>query len=149
MKTKAPSAKAARKDTPPAPRHYLVKIWYEEADACFIAEAPALPGCTTYGATFAEAARHIEEAVEAWLSTAEGEGLPIPAPDLAAEELAGVRSIVSVAKLAREAGINPHTLAAKLRRGTAFSPEEARGILGALRHVRPAAPRRRRKAALV
>jgi predicted RNase H-like HicB family nuclease len=126
-------------------RRYLVKIWYEEPDACFIASAPALVGCVTYGATFAEAARHIEEAVEAWLATAEGEGLPIPEPDLAAEELEAVRPIVSVAKLARVAGINQHTLAAKIRRGTPFSPEEARGILAVLRHVRPPASRSKRR----
>jgi len=115
-----------------APR-YLVKIWYEEPDQAYMAEVPALPGCVSYGDTYAEAALNVEEAMGAWLDSAHRHKDPVPEPDLAAEEIAGLGPILNVAKLARQAGLNQHTLASKLRRKTPFSDKEAKAIRKALR----------------
>jgi predicted RNase H-like HicB family nuclease len=114
-----------------APR-YLVKIWFSDEDGCYLAEVPALRGCTTHGRTYAQAAAHAEEAMQVWLSSAQRHGDPIPEPDYAAEEITRLHPILSVAKLARRAGVNQHTLASKLRRGTRFSREEATAVRRAL-----------------
>jgi predicted RNase H-like HicB family nuclease len=60
---------------------YLTNIWWSDEDKCFIANAPALDGCMTFGDTRAEAAGHIDEAIEAWLESAERAGDPVPEPD--------------------------------------------------------------------
>lgn len=122
-------SKAATKSSGP---RYLVKIWFDPKDECFIAEAPALKGCVSHGSTFAEAASNIEEAIDLWIEDASTHGDFIPEPDRAAEELANIRPIISVSKLARRAGINQHTLASKLRRQAAFTESEAHSILVAL-----------------
>lgn len=117
------------KATPP---RYLVKIWYSEEDRCYLAEVPALRGCFTHGKSYAKAAANAEEAMAAWLATARQHKDAIPEPDIASEELARMRPILSMAKLARRAGVNQHTLASKLRRGTKLTPEEAAGVRRAL-----------------
>lgn len=111
---------------------YLVKIWYEEPDRSYIAEVPALPGCISYGDTYAEAAHNVEEAMGVWLDSAARHKDPVPEPDLAAEEIARFGPVINVAELARRAGLNQHTLASKLRRKTRFSDKEAKAIRKAL-----------------
>jgi predicted RNase H-like HicB family nuclease len=118
--------------TPKTAHRYLVKIWYSEEDACYLAEVPALQGCVTHGRTFAEASRHVQEAMDLWIQDAAEHGEPVPEPDRAREEIDAVRQIISVAKLARRAGLNPHTLASKLRRRSRFTEAEAQGIRRAL-----------------
>jgi predicted RNase H-like HicB family nuclease len=114
------------------PPHYLVKIWYEEADRCYIAEVPALPGCVTYGKTYAQAAGRAEKAMEAWLASAQLHHDQIPEPDIAAEQIASYGPLLNIANLARLAGLNQHTLASKLRRKTRFSEVESKAIRKAL-----------------
>jgi predicted RNase H-like HicB family nuclease len=119
----------------PSPHRYLVKIWYSEEDSCYLAEVPALSGCTTHGKTFSEAAKHVDEAIALWIEDAANHGDQIPEPDLAAEEVRRLAPILNIAKLARRAGVNQHTLASKLRRGTRFTPTEAIAIRHALETV--------------
>ena len=108
---------------------YLIKIHWSEEDQAYIATVPALAGCVSHGETYREAAAMIEDAAAAWLASAEKHSDPIPEPDLAAEEIHRMASLLNVSKLARLAGVNPHTLASKLRRGTSFTAEESRRIL--------------------
>jgi len=112
--------------------HYLIKIWYSDEDKCYLAEVPALRGCFTHGATYAKAAANAQEAMEVWLESANRHGDPVPEPDIASEEIARLRSILNVAKLARRAGINQHTLASKLRRGSRLTESEAKAVRRAL-----------------
>jgi predicted RNase H-like HicB family nuclease len=112
--------------------HYLVKIWYEEADRCYIAEVPALRGCVTYGKTYAQAAERAEEGMEAWLESAKRHADPVPAPDIAAEQIASFGPLLSITNLARAAGLNQHTLASKLRRKSRFTDVESKAIRKAL-----------------
>ncbi|HWL51783.1 MAG TPA: type II toxin-antitoxin system HicB family antitoxin [Chthoniobacteraceae bacterium] len=111
---------------------YLTRIYWSDEDEAYMAEIPALPGCMSHGDTLAEAAANIEEAAELWLEMAEKYNDPIPEPDLAREEIERFAPVLSVAKLARRAGINQHTLASKLRRKSRFTNEEAAAILRAL-----------------
>jgi len=111
---------------------YLTRIYWSDEDAAFIAEIPALPGCMSHGDTIVEAAANIEEAAGLWLEMAERHSDPIPEPDLAREEIERFAPVLSVAKLARRAGMNQHTLASKLRRKSRFTEEESKAILAAL-----------------
>lgn len=114
---------------------YLVKIYWSEEDAAYLATVPALPGCISHGDTYHEAAAMIEDAAEVWLASAAKHNDPIPLPDLAAEEIHRLAPLINVSKLARLSGVNSHTLATKLRRGTRFTPEESERILGVLQGV--------------
>lgn len=111
---------------------YLVKIHWSDEDAAYVAKVPALPGCIAYGESYHEAAEMIEEAASLWLESAANHHDPIPEPDLAAEEIRRLAPLLNVSKLARAAGVNGHTLATKLRRGSRFSQDEASRILRAL-----------------
>ncbi|MDR1304270.1 MAG: type II toxin-antitoxin system HicB family antitoxin [Verrucomicrobiales bacterium] len=112
---------------------YLTKIYWSEADEAFIAEVPALRGCVSHGATREEAAANIEEAMTSWLGSAQKHGDPIPAPDLATEEITRLSPLLNVSKLARLTGLNKHTLASKLRRHSPFTVQEAKKILAVVR----------------
>jgi hypothetical protein len=54
---------------------------------------------------------------------------------LATEEITRFAPLLNVSKLARLSGVNAHTLATKLRRGTRFTDAESQQILSALQQV--------------
>ena len=114
---------------------YLVKIHWSEEDEAYIGRVPALRGCVSHGDTLAQAAANIQDAASAWLASAQKHHDPIPEPDLAAEEITRLAPLLNVSKLARLSGVNCHTLATKLRRGTRFTPDESHRILDALHGV--------------
>jgi len=107
---------------------YATQIWWDEEDKCFIAVAPAIKGCMTTGRTRAEAAKHIEEAIDACLQVMREDGDPIPEPDALGEELAALRPILNLSSLARLSGVNQRTLQSKLRRKSKLTPDEAHAI---------------------
>ena len=111
---------------------YLVRIYWSDDDDAYIAEVPALPGCIAHGDSMQKAAREIQNAMALWLESAHRHGDPIPAPDLAREEISRVEPFLNVSKLALRAGLNKHTLASKLRRKSPFTGLEVKAILKAL-----------------
>lgn len=56
---------------------YRVLIEQDE-DGIFVAQAPALPGCISQGATRDEALDNIQEAIEAYLDSLKAHDEPIP-----------------------------------------------------------------------
>jgi len=114
---------------------YLTKIYWSEEDEAYVAEVPALRGCVAHGRTYARAAAAIEEAMELWVESANRHGDPVPEEDLAREEIDRLAPLLNIAKLARLTGINPHTLASKLRRGSRFTSDEAGKILIGIRAI--------------
>lgn len=60
--------------------HYHVNIFWSDRDACWIADVPDLKYCSAHGATVAEAAREIEDAMALWLEVAADNGDSIPTP---------------------------------------------------------------------
>lgn len=58
---------------------------------------------------------------------------------LTIRRLADIAPILNLSAVAREAGINVQTLQAKIRRGTALTGEETRGIVAVLKkhHLEP------------
>lgn len=72
----------------PAPPPYSLRIDWDPDDAIFVVVVPELPGCTTHGATYAEAVRNGEEAIASWLGAARAAGDPIPAPRVVRHPLA-------------------------------------------------------------
>lgn len=59
---------------------YEVIIWWSRQDDCFVVEIPELPGCMTHGDTYAEAVMRAEEAMQAWIETAQEDGEEVPEP---------------------------------------------------------------------
>jgi len=64
-------------------RYSMVIEWSDE-DRVFIVTVPELPGCKTHGATYEEAVRQGQDAVESWLDAARAWGKPVPKPRVAA-----------------------------------------------------------------
>ncbi len=58
--------------------HYPLNIFWSEEDAGFIAEVPDLPGCSAWGATEADAASEVRDAMVAWAQAATAAGKPVP-----------------------------------------------------------------------
>ena len=60
--------------------HYSMAIQWSVEDNVYIATVPELPGCITHGATYEEAVKHGQEALESWIDANRAWGRPIPAP---------------------------------------------------------------------
>ncbi len=59
---------------------YEIVIYWSDADAVFIAEAPELLGCMAHGDTQEAALENIDQAIELWIDTAREFGDPVPEP---------------------------------------------------------------------
>ncbi len=114
---------------------YLTKIYWSDEDECYVGEVPALKGCSAHGETFEQTARELATAIRGWLTVAKKHHDPIPEPDLAMEEIKRLSPILNLAKLSKLAGINQHTLASKLRRGSRFTPAQSLRIVHALGEI--------------
>lgn len=61
-------------------RHYSMVIEWADEDQAFIVTVPELPGCQTHGATYEEAIRQGQDAIESWLDGVRALGRPVPEP---------------------------------------------------------------------
>lgn len=59
---------------------YPARVFWSGEDEGFIAEAPDLPGCSSFGATQQEALSELQDAIAAWIEAARAAGNPIPHP---------------------------------------------------------------------
>ena len=57
---------------------YEVIVYWDKADAIFVAEIPELAGCMAHGATKAEALNNAEDAAALWIQTAIADAIPVP-----------------------------------------------------------------------
>lgn len=57
----------------------IVKL-SEEDGSGYLATVPELPGCMSDGETYEEALKNVQDAIEAWIETAEHRGQKIPDP---------------------------------------------------------------------
>jgi predicted RNase H-like HicB family nuclease len=60
--------------------HYSLVIEWSDADDAYIVTVPELPGCCTHGATYEEAVRQGQDAIDSWIDAQRASGRPIPAP---------------------------------------------------------------------
>lgn len=60
--------------------HYSMIIQWSEPDQAYIVTVPELPGCRTHGATYEEAVRQGQDAIETWIEGSNALGLPVPKP---------------------------------------------------------------------
>ena len=60
--------------------HYSMCIEWSDEDQVYIVTVPELPGCKTHGATYEEAARRGQAAIETWIDAMRAWGCPVPAP---------------------------------------------------------------------
>ena len=63
----------------------MVIEWSNEDDA-YIVTVPELPGCVTHGATYEEAVRQGQDAIDSWLDAQYASGRPLPTPRTYAEQ---------------------------------------------------------------
>jgi predicted RNase H-like HicB family nuclease len=64
----------------PRHQHYSMLIQWSEEDQAYIVTVPELPGCKTHGATYEEAVKQGQEAIEGWIEDARAWGEPVPEP---------------------------------------------------------------------
>jgi len=62
-------------------KNYIYRITIEPDEDRYYAEVPALPGCHSWGYTYAEALKNIKEAAELWIETLAEDGKSIPEED--------------------------------------------------------------------
>ena len=60
--------------------HYSMIIQWSVEDNVYIVTVPELPGCKTHGATYEEAVKQGQDAIESWIDANRAWGNPIPAP---------------------------------------------------------------------
>jgi len=61
-------------------QHYSMVLEWDPEDAIYVVTVPELPGCTTHGATYEQAVRQGQDAVDSWIAANRLEGRPIPHP---------------------------------------------------------------------
>ena len=59
---------------------YEIIIYWNETDACFIAQVPDLPGCLADGGTYTCAMSNAQQIIDEWTETAQLMNRPVPAP---------------------------------------------------------------------
>ena len=65
---------------------YPAQVFWNEDDKGFIAVAPDLPGCSALGQTQQEALYELQDAIQAWIETAQAAGNLIPPPSAPASD---------------------------------------------------------------
>jgi hypothetical protein len=79
-----------------------------------------------------EALEDMQSVIELAIGSLEDAGHPVPVEDRALLELRRYSPVLNLSALARRAGLNKHTLATKIKRGTRFTTDEASAIERAL-----------------
>ena len=59
---------------------YHINVFWSQRDECWVADVPDLKSCAAFGDSPEEAIAEARSAVNGWLDSARGEGLPIPKP---------------------------------------------------------------------
>lgn len=62
------------------PSRYSMLIQWDAEDQIYVVTVPELPGCQTHGATYEEAARRGQQAIESWITSAVADGETVPEP---------------------------------------------------------------------
>ena len=57
---------------------YDIILYWSEEDEAFIAEVPDLPGCAADGPTYEAALSAVQEVMDIWIETQEGDGTFYP-----------------------------------------------------------------------
>lgn len=60
--------------------HYSMHIQWSDGDGAYVVTVPELPGCMSHGATYEEAIKQGQDAIESWIEANRAWGRPIPAP---------------------------------------------------------------------
>jgi len=68
-----------------ATEHYPANVFWSDEDGGYIAVAPDLPGCSSFGASRQEAIAELQDAIAAWIEAARAAGNPIPGPSRPSE----------------------------------------------------------------
>ncbi len=68
-------------------RYALVIEWSPE-DEAFVVTVPDLPGCRTHGASYEDAVRQAQDAIDSWIDAARADGEPVPEPRTFADSVA-------------------------------------------------------------
>ena len=60
--------------------HYSMVIVWSAEDQAYIVTVPELPGCLTHGATYEDAVRQGQDAIDSWVDARVASGRPVPQP---------------------------------------------------------------------
>ena len=89
----------------PDPEHFAVKVDWDEANECFYASVPALPGVLFDAPTAAAALKGVRPLIREVLRLRANRGASIPAPDAVMEDIRRLRPLLNLSKLAKESGV--------------------------------------------
>ena len=62
-------------------RHYSMNIQWSDEDDAYLVTIPELQGCRTHGATYEEAVKQGQDAIESWIQVAQELGRRVPPPN--------------------------------------------------------------------
>jgi len=67
---------------------YPAHVFWSDEDGGYIAVAPDLPGCSSFGSSRQEAIGELQDAIAAWIEAAHAAGNPVPGPSRPSEKRA-------------------------------------------------------------
>jgi predicted RNase H-like HicB family nuclease len=107
---------------------YQFTVAWSEEDQAYEATVPALRYVVAYGDTPEEAIKEVTTSARAALNVMEKEGKALPALDATLDRVMSLQPLLNVSAIAKTAGISVQTLSSKIKRGTAFTPDESSRI---------------------
>lgn len=63
-------------------QHYSMLLQWDPEEDIYVVTVPELPGCMTHGATYEEAVRQGQDAVDSWIAANRSQGRRIPEPQI-------------------------------------------------------------------
>jgi predicted RNase H-like HicB family nuclease len=114
---------------------YAITVAWSHDDDCFVARVPAFRGLSADGETPEAAVAEVRIVLEAAIDIHNKTGRGAPEKDQTLCQVKAMLPLINISKLSLLTKINRQTLGSKLKRGTKFTPDEARRIRKAIDKV--------------
>lgn len=108
--------------------NYKVELYWSELDGLWVAEVPQIPFCTGDGSSPTEALKALGTTFEILKEEYNDFETPMPLPTslLTTEKLKEMKTLFSLAELAKESNLNINTLKSKLKHNRPLHSSESK-----------------------
>lgn len=107
---------------------YQITVAWSDDDEGYVARVPALRYCLAFGETPEKAVKEVRTAATEIIRVMKEDGKALPAVDATLHWVMDLQPVINLSAVAIAAGMKVQTLASKIARGTAFTPDESSRI---------------------
>ena len=107
---------------------YQITVAWSDDDEGYVARVPALRYCVAFGETPEKAVKEVRTAAAEIIRVMKEDGKALPSVDATLHWVMYLQPVINLSAVATAAGMKVQTLASKIARGTAFTPDESSRI---------------------